>query len=87
MKPTPWRACAAGNRRRTGIARCQRLDRSLSVYSTAAFTLATRGPARKREPSNLVPPEQLNPLDQRILKEAFRQAQRLQRKLAGSYQL
>lgn len=41
----------------------------------------------KREPSNLVPPEQLNPLDQRILKEAFRQAQRLQRKLAGSYQL
>lgn len=41
----------------------------------------------KRPPSNLVAPESLNPLDQRILKEAFRQAQRLQRKLAWSYQL
>ncbi|MBK8970467.1 MAG: hypothetical protein IPM37_03520 [Hahellaceae bacterium] len=30
-----------------------------------------------------MPPELLNPLDQRILKEAFRQAQRLQRKLAS----
>jgi CBS domain-containing protein len=40
-----------------------------------------------RELSNLVPPSKLNQLDQRILKEAFRQAQRLQRKLAWSYQI
>ncbi len=40
-----------------------------------------------RELSNMVPPAELNQLDQRILKEAFRQGQRLQRKLAWSYQL
>jgi CBS domain-containing protein len=38
-------------------------------------------------PSNLVLPETLNPLDKRILKEAFRQAQRLQQKLEVRYQL
>ncbi|OZG72604.1 cyclic nucleotide-binding protein [Hahella sp. CCB-MM4] len=37
--------------------------------------------------SNLVDPDDLNQLDERILKEAFRQAQRLQRKLAWNFQL
>ncbi|AZZ91089.1 CBS domain-containing protein [Hahella sp. KA22] len=40
-----------------------------------------------KELTNLVAPDALNDLDQRILKEACRQAQRLQRKLAWSYQL
>ncbi|WP_020407716.1 putative nucleotidyltransferase substrate binding domain-containing protein [Hahella ganghwensis] len=39
------------------------------------------------ELSNLVDPDELNHLDERILKEAFRQAQRLQRKLAWNFQL
>ena len=37
--------------------------------------------------TNLVDPDHLNELDERILKEAFRQAQRLQRKIAWNYQL
>ncbi len=37
--------------------------------------------------SNLIDPDELNELDERILKEAFRQAQRLQRKVSWNYQL
>ena len=44
-------------------------------------------PKEGRDLSNLISPEHLNDLDSRILKEAFRQCQRLQRKLAFSYQL
>lgn len=40
-----------------------------------------------QEPTNTLPPENLNPLDKRVLKEAFRQAQRLQQKLEIRYQL
>ncbi|MFE8073083.1 putative nucleotidyltransferase substrate binding domain-containing protein [Marinobacteraceae bacterium S3BR75-40.1] len=41
---------------------------------------------RKGRPlDNRIDPEQLNPLDRRILRESFRQAQRLQRKLEHSY--
>ena len=40
-----------------------------------------------REPNNRVDPDQLNQLDRRILRESFRQAQRLQQKLALAWQL
>ena len=36
---------------------------------------------------NRIKPEALNPLDARILRESFRQAQRLQQVLALKYQL
>ena len=36
---------------------------------------------------NLIDPEQLNELDRRILKEAFRQARKLQARLALEYRL
>ena len=36
---------------------------------------------------NLIDPEQLNELDRRILKEAFRQARKLQARLSMEYQL
>lgn len=39
------------------------------------------------ELDNLIDPEQLNELDRRILKEAFRQARKLQARLAMEYQL
>ncbi|MEN6628316.1 MAG: putative nucleotidyltransferase substrate binding domain-containing protein, partial [Sulfuricella sp.] len=39
------------------------------------------------EPSNRIDPDSLNDLDQRILKEAFRQARKLQSRLAMDYQL
>ncbi|PID43228.1 MAG: cyclic nucleotide-binding protein [Proteobacteria bacterium] len=38
-------------------------------------------------PTNLFPVHSLNPLDKRVLKESFRQAQRLQQKLELRYQL
>jgi CBS domain-containing protein len=42
----------------------------------------------KGEPlSNYINPDDLNPLDKRILRESFRQAQRLQQKLELAYQL
>ncbi len=37
--------------------------------------------------SNFINPDHLNPLDRRILRESFRQAQRLQQKLEVTYQL
>ncbi|MCG2581978.1 MAG: DUF294 nucleotidyltransferase-like domain-containing protein [Marinobacter sp.] len=37
--------------------------------------------------SNYIDPDDLNPLDRRILRESFRQAQRLQQKLEVTYQL
>ncbi len=37
--------------------------------------------------SNFINPDDLNPLDRRILRESFRQAQRLQQKLEVAYQL
>ena len=37
--------------------------------------------------SNYINPDELNPLDRRILRESFRQAQRLQQKLELTYQL
>ena len=40
-----------------------------------------------QELTNRVAPSQLNQLDQRILREAFRQAQRLQHKLEVAYAL
>lgn len=39
------------------------------------------------ELSNYINPDNLNPLDRRILRESFRQAQRLQQKLEVTYQL
>ena len=43
---------------------------------------------RQGEPlSNYLNPDDLNPLDRRILRESFRQAQRLQQKLELAYQL
>jgi CBS domain-containing protein len=39
------------------------------------------------ELDNLIDPEQLNDLDRRILKEAFRQARKLQARLALEYRL
>ncbi|MDX1597708.1 MAG: putative nucleotidyltransferase substrate binding domain-containing protein [Marinobacter sp.] len=42
----------------------------------------------RNEPlSNYIDPDELNPLDRRILRESFRQAQRLQQKLEVTYQL
>lgn len=42
----------------------------------------------RNEPlSNYIDPDDLNPLDRRILRESFRQAQRLQQKLEVTYQL
>jgi len=42
----------------------------------------------RNEPlSNYINPDDLNPLDRRILRESFRQAQRLQQKLEVTYQL
>ena len=42
----------------------------------------------RNEPlSNYINPDDLNPLDRRILRESFRQAQRLQQKLELTYQL
>lgn len=40
-----------------------------------------------KELSNYINPDNLNPLDRRILRESFRQAQRLQQKLEITYQL
>ncbi len=42
---------------------------------------------RGEELSNYIDPDDLNPLDRRILRESFRQAQRLQQKLEVTYQL
>jgi len=42
---------------------------------------------RGEELTNLIDPNDLNPLDRRILRESFRQAQRLQQKLELTYQL
>jgi len=42
---------------------------------------------RNEELSNYINPDDLNPLDRRILRESFRQAQRLQQKLEVTYQL
>jgi CBS domain-containing protein len=42
---------------------------------------------RNEELTNYIDPNELNPLDQRILRESFRQAQRLQQKLELTYQL
>jgi CBS domain-containing protein len=39
------------------------------------------------EPDNYVNPSQLNELDRRVLKEAFRQARKLQQHIALEYQL
>jgi CBS domain-containing protein len=39
------------------------------------------------ELTNYINPNDLNPLDRRILRESFRQAQRLQQKLEITYQL
>jgi CBS domain-containing protein len=43
--------------------------------------------AQGREMDNFLDPDQLNDLDRRILKEAFRQARKLQTRLALDYQL
>ncbi|WP_336368493.1 putative nucleotidyltransferase substrate binding domain-containing protein [Marinobacter sp. C2H3] len=43
--------------------------------------------AREEPLTNLIHPDDLNPLDRRILRESFRQAQRLQQKLELTYQL
>lgn len=44
--------------------------------------------ARQNQPlSNYISPDDLNPLDRQILRESFRQAQRLQHKLEITYQL
>ncbi len=43
--------------------------------------------ARGEALSNYINPDNLNPLDRRILRESFRQAQRLQQKLEATYQL
>lgn len=42
---------------------------------------------RNEELTNYIDPDDLNPLDRRILRESFRQAQRLQQKLEVTYQL
>lgn len=42
---------------------------------------------RGEELTNYINPDDLNPLDKRILRESFRQAQRLQQKLEVTYQL
>ncbi|KKN26275.1 hypothetical protein LCGC14_0876260 [marine sediment metagenome] len=42
---------------------------------------------RGEELTNYIDPDDLNPLDKRILRESFRQAQRLQQKLEVTYQL
>ncbi|WP_303292104.1 putative nucleotidyltransferase substrate binding domain-containing protein [Marinobacter sp. SS5-14b] len=43
--------------------------------------------AKNEELTNYIDPDDLNPLDRRILRESFRQAQRLQQKLEITYQL
>ena len=43
--------------------------------------------AGDNELDNLIDPEKLNELDRRILKEAFRQARKLQARLAMEYHL
>jgi CBS domain-containing protein len=43
--------------------------------------------ARAYPLNNLIDPSQLNDLDRRILKEAFRQARKVQAKLSADYQL
>ena len=43
--------------------------------------------AKGEELTNYIDPDDLNPLDRRILRESFRQAQRLQQKLEVTYQL
>jgi CBS domain-containing protein len=42
---------------------------------------------KDEELDNLIDPEHLNELDRRILKEAFRQARKLQSRLASEYRL
>jgi CBS domain-containing protein len=46
-----------------------------------------RQASRGEEMGNRIDPDQLNELDRRILKEAFRQARKLQQKMALAYQL
>jgi CBS domain-containing protein len=43
--------------------------------------------AKGEELTNYIDHDDLNPLDRRILRESFRQAQRLQQKLEVTYQL
>jgi CBS domain-containing protein len=43
--------------------------------------------AKEQPLSNYINPDDLNPLDRRILRESFRQAQRLQQKLETAYLL
>jgi len=49
--------------------------------------IAPNGNAEAQQLDNLIEPGQLNDLDRRILKEAFRQARKVQVKLALDYQL
>jgi CBS domain-containing protein len=44
-------------------------------------------PGEGRKGDNRFPPSRLNQLDRRILKEAFRQARRVQQRLTLNYQL
>jgi CBS domain-containing protein len=80
---TVERLRAAAARQAAGRRRHQRHDRGLFHHPAAAPAQpARRHGARRREP---VDPDKLNELDRLVLKEAFKQAKRLQSRLQLEY--
>jgi CBS domain-containing protein len=70
-----------------------RADEAAAWSDAYAFVLLQRMRTHQaqqragRQPDNRLAPSELNELDRRILKEAFRQARKLQSRLAMDYQL
>ena len=61
--------------------------RSLTFIQLLRMREHQRQSAAGEPMHNRLDPEQLNPMDRRILKEAFREAKRLQKKLEVRFQL
>lgn len=75
---------------RHGVARAPEVEAWCDAYAFIQLLRMRRHQAQTRagkEPDNYIDPSQLNELDRRVLKEAFRQGRRLQSFVAMEYQL
>jgi CBS domain-containing protein len=75
---------------RSGAVRAAEADAWCDAYAFIQLLRMRRHQAQQRagkEPDNYIDPSQLNDLDRRVLKEAFRQARKLQAFVALEYQL
>lgn len=75
---------------RVGAVRTAEVDAWCDAYAFIQLLRMRRHQAQLRagkEPDNYIDPSQLNELDRRVLKEAFRQARKLQSSIAVEYQL